>query len=124
MKKETIKKLKKKLEEEKRKLENLLSRFSKKNLTIKDDWQTIFPSLKEQKLDLKSDEVEEYINNLPVEYALETRLRDINHALEKIKNRTYGICERCKKPISLNLLNVFPESKYCKNCLKELRKEK
>ncbi len=40
------------------------------------------------------------------------RIRDIDEALERIRNSTYGICELTKKPISKKRLNAKPWAKY------------
>ena len=61
-------------------------------------------------------EVEEYVNLLPVEYSLETRLRDVKDALQKIKEGKYGVCEGCKKPISKERLKAVPEARLCLKC--------
>ena len=43
-------------------------------------------------------------------------LKEIEAALKKIKNGTYGKCERCKKPIEIKRLEVKPEAVYCLKC--------
>ena len=47
------------------------------------------------------------------------RLADIDSALKKIKNGKYGVCEKCKKEISLKLLKIDPESRMCQECKKK-----
>jgi RNA polymerase-binding transcription factor DksA len=64
----------------------------------------------------ESDEAEEMGNQLAVAEDLKKRLEDIVEALEKIKNGGYGICEKCKKEIELEILEIDPESRLCKNC--------
>ena len=71
-----------------------------------------------------ADEVEEYDARLPVEFALELRLRDINLALEKIKKaakgrRSYGKCEKCGKKIKEKRLKIYPEARLCMKCQKK-----
>ena len=43
---------------------------------------------------------------------LETQLAEVRHALEKFNLGTYGICERCGRPIPLARLRVVPEARY------------
>ncbi|MBI2069698.1 MAG: TraR/DksA family transcriptional regulator [Elusimicrobia bacterium] len=43
-------------------------------------------------------------------------LMQIDEALRRIENKTYGICDQCKKPIPLKRLRVLPYSRYCMNC--------
>jgi len=48
-----------------------------------DNWQTRYPNVAGEGWEEEADEVEEYENLLPVEHALEIKLRDVNLALEK-----------------------------------------
>jgi len=41
-----------------------------------------------------------------------SRLREIDEALERIKNRTYGICLATNEPISMDRLLAKPWAKY------------
>ena len=51
---------------------------------------------------------------------LESReLAQVERALEKIRNGTYGICEGCGKKIQLARLNALPYSTYCIECQRE-----
>jgi RNA polymerase-binding transcription factor DksA len=43
---------------------------------------------------------------------LQASLDEVEHALEKVANGTYGICERCGRPIPLARLRVLPEARY------------
>jgi DnaK suppressor protein len=43
-------------------------------------------------------------------------LREIDDALEKLKEGTYGICEICGKPIGLRRLKVMPSARLCVDC--------
>lgn len=46
----------------------------------------------------------------------------VRGALEKMHKGTYGFCDRCKEPIVLARLKYVPQTKYCINCEKILRK--
>ena len=120
MKKKLIDELKLKLEKEKEIIEKELEKFAKRNPKIKGDWQTVFPQFgtHTSEQDENADEVEEYVTELPIEYSLESRLKDIEEALEKIKKNKYGTCEKCKKAISIQRLNACPEAKLCRKCQK------
>lgn len=112
--------LKKKLEKEKETLERLLSSFASRSKRVPEDWKTNFPQFTE-KLEESCEEVEEYLNLLPVEHRLELKLLDIERALKKIKKgRTYGICERCGQKIERERLLLVPEAKYCRGCIKNI----
>lgn len=52
------------------------------------------------------------------------RLQEVDEALDRIENHTYGTCEECGGPISLKRLEVRPVAKYCVPCLTSLEKGK
>jgi DnaK suppressor protein len=52
------------------------------------------------------------------------RLQEVDEALDRIANGTYGICEECGGPISLKRLEVRHVAKYCVPCLTKLEKGK
>ena len=43
-------------------------------------------------------------------------LQKIDHALEKIKEGTFGVCEQCGEPISLKRLEARLETTLCIRC--------
>jgi DnaK suppressor protein len=43
-------------------------------------------------------------------------LREIDTALTKLKEGTYGICELCGKPVGLKRLKVVPSARLCIKC--------
>jgi RNA polymerase-binding transcription factor DksA len=48
--------------------------------------------------------------------SLRETLGDIDNALEKIDTGTYGICERCGKPIGEDRLAAMPMARLCIQC--------
>ncbi|MEK9154480.1 MAG: TraR/DksA C4-type zinc finger protein [Patescibacteria group bacterium] len=106
--KKNIEQFKKQLEKEKKGIEEKL----KKYVGMPDFGSDVDP-------DQETDESEEYGNRLSVAQTYKNRLADINSALKKAKNGNYGVCEKCKKEISLDLLKVDPESRLCKECKKK-----
>jgi len=48
---------------------------------------------------------------------------DIDAALKRIEDKTYGICDKCKKHIVKSRLNALPHAKYCCKCKETLEKE-
>jgi len=120
MNKKLIEELKVKLEKEKADIEKELEKFAKKDDKIKGDWNTVFPRFNggesgSAALEKAADEVEEYSTLLSIEHSLETKLQNINLALDRIKKGKYGICEKCKKEISEERLRAFPEATTCNN---------
>ena len=43
-------------------------------------------------------------------------LQEIDYALGKIDDRTYGICEMCEEEIGVERLKVKPQARYCIVC--------
>jgi len=72
--------------------------------------------------DLASDERDREIN-----FILNARERDkllaIDEALQRIKDKTYGICESCEGEIQLGRLKVLPFTRLCVRCQEENEKE-
>lgn len=122
MDKKLLQELNSRLEKEKKNLEEQLQTLAEKDKKLPGDWDTKYPRLNggvgSSALEEEADEVEEYATRLPIEYALETKLRDINLALKKIKGGKYGICDNCHKPISQERLNISPETRFCRKCKK------
>lgn len=124
MDKKAIEELKKELEKEKLITEKALEKFAKRDEKVKGDWDTRFPRFDggesgDAALEKAADEVEEYSTLLPLEYNLETQLKDINLALEKIEKGTYGKCENCGKEIGKERLKIHPAARFCMNCEKK-----
>ncbi len=115
------KQLKKNLEKEKIKLIKNLKSFASKDTEMKGNWLTRFPffGINRSHNDENAEKIEEYENLLSIEHTLELRLKDVNSALDKIKNNTYGICEKCKKEIESRRLKIVPEAKLCLKCSRE-----
>jgi len=49
-------------------------------------------------------------------------LKEIEEALDKISEGTYGICEMCEEPIDIDRLKVKPFAKFCISC-REIREK-
>ena len=110
-----LKELENLLLEEKKNLEENLSRISRPLDKTEGDYETAFDELGTDRED-NATEVDQYSDNLPVEAALEQKLQDTILALEKIKNGTYGICENCHKEIGIDRLRANPSAKTCIKC--------
>jgi DnaK suppressor protein len=123
MNKTLLSELKDRLDKEGKDIEKDLKKFARKDKNLKDDWDTRFPRWNGESgssaLERAADQVEEYGNLLSLEYNLETRLRDINLALEKMKKGNYGKCENCQGEIEEARLKVYPAARLCLKCEKK-----
>lgn len=126
MDKKFLEKAKEKLNKEKALLEKELLKFAEKDKTLKGDWDTKFPDIGMETTDDSGEDTakrrEEYERLLPVEYAMENKLQDIETALEKIEKNKYGQCEKCGKKIPEERLAAIPEARFCRDCEIEQKK--
>jgi len=75
------------------------------------------------KLDENAQEIDEYTTNLATDKVLESTLRDIESALERIDNKTYGTCKYCHKPINPKRLLARPVASACVECKTNLQNQ-
>jgi DnaK suppressor protein len=50
------------------------------------------------------------------------KLIEVDEALDRIEDGTFGICEDCGEPIALKRLEVMPNARYCVRCKENLEK--
>lgn len=72
--------------------------------------------------DLASDERDREISFILNDRERE-KLLAIDEALQRIKEKTYGICESCEGEIQLGRLKVLPFTRLCVRCQEENEKE-
>jgi DnaK suppressor protein len=61
-------------------------------------------------------EIYEQERNLTLEQTLKQQLAEVEHALAKFDEGTYGICDTCRKDIALERLQALPQAALCINC--------
>ncbi|MDD4358775.1 MAG: TraR/DksA C4-type zinc finger protein [Candidatus Pacebacteria bacterium] len=117
--KEFLEKQKERLKKEKEDVTKLLSNFAERDKEDAQNWETKYPDMNHSDIDPEDqvDEVEEFVDLLPAEYALEVRLKNVNEALKKIEEGVYGVCENCNRPITVERLEANPSAKKCLDCL-------
>lgn len=114
MDKQTIEKIKADLLEEKKKVTEELAAVSNKGDVAK------FPEYGD-KPDENAQEIGDYTTNLATEKVLESTLKDINGALERIEKGTYGICKYCKQEIGEKRMLARPVASACVSCKEKLQ---
>jgi len=118
-----LEKVKNQLLAEKTKLEEELSRFAHRNpKATKTDYDTDFEDIG-SKEDENAAEVARFSDNLSLENTLEKALRDVEGALKRVEEGTYGICKYCKSEISQERLIARTTSSACIQCKKTLTQE-
>lgn len=73
------------------------------------------------KSDENAQEISEYTTNLATDKVLHSTLRDINNALQRIEDNSYGTCKYCKKPINKKRLQARPVASACISCKTKLQ---
>lgn len=53
---------------------------------------------------------------LALERGLAGHLSEVEHALQKLEQGTYGVCEVCGQPIDMARLEVRPQANLCVSC--------
>lgn len=73
------------------------------------------------KIDENAQEIDEYTKNIATKKVLESSLRDVENALDRIAKGTYGICKYCKKPIGRKRMQARPVASACVTCKTKLQ---
>ncbi len=110
--KSTINRFRKRLEEEKQRLEELIEEYER---------ELEIARLTESSSDRSPDPGNAEASSMKLEYAKELSieqntvdlLRKVEHALERIEAGKYGNCEVCGKPIPVERLEVLPYATLC-----------
>jgi len=107
---------KKRLEDEKRLLENELRSLGRKvSEGNNSDWETTQSDINVLDSDKNesADRIEDFEERVATEGELEARLVDVNKALSKIEKGTYGICEKGDHPIEPERLEANLSARTC-----------
>jgi DnaK suppressor protein len=63
-------------------------------------------------------DVAEQATNFALRHHLEELLKEIERAMGRAERGTYGMCERCGRPIAEERLRVVPSASLCIDCAK------
>ncbi|MFH2063363.1 MAG: TraR/DksA family transcriptional regulator [bacterium] len=107
---------------EKQRLEGELAEISTRNPNADGDFRAEFPKIGDKE-DENAEEVATYSTNLTLEHTLESSLRDVVKALDRIEKGTYGVCKYCNQEISEKRLRARPASSSCVECKKSFKQE-
>ncbi len=111
--KKTIKELETALKEKHAELSKKLQEIA----TLGDDgkWEPKYVD-RARETDVNANEVEDYANEIGVVSVLSRDYTNIEIALKKIADNSYGKCEVCGADIPLERLKVLPEARTCAQC--------
>ena len=112
-----------KLGVEKKLVEEELKKVGRRNPDNPSDWEAVPTDKDVSQADENTvaDSVENYEENLAIVNTLETRYQDIDSALDKIKNCTYGLCDVCSEEIGKDRLEANPSASTCRAHIKYMK---
>lgn len=116
----TIASIKENLIKEKARLENELDNYSRKDYHESDQRGAKFPEYGD-KPDENAQEISEYTATIAEEKLLEDNLEDVEGALKRLEDETYGICKYCHTAINPKRLLARPTASSCIDCKTELQ---
>lgn len=113
MEKAKIEQYKEKLLAEKDRLESELKTVGRINPDNPEDWEPVPGDVNQREADpnKRADNIEEYENNTAILKQLETQLLDVNDALKRIEDGTYGVDENTGEPIAEGRLDANPAAR-------------
>jgi len=117
---ELISTIKKELLARKQQILDTLSDIARSDPHEADNRTSKFPEYG-NKPDENAQEISDYTANSASEKVLEKTLSDIDGALQRIENGTYGICKYCGQPISPKRLQARPVASARIKCKTELQ---
>ncbi|MCX5817570.1 MAG: TraR/DksA family transcriptional regulator [Proteobacteria bacterium] len=110
-----------------------LEYFRKRLLKMRDEILTKAKKLKEDSYTLGTDGIQDMADAASNSYNADILmsisnndlklLKDIDNALDKIVNETYGICEECDEKINEKRLEANPVARYCITCKRQMEEK-
>jgi DnaK suppressor protein len=71
----------------------------------------------------EGDEAEQFGAQLGMDKPIKNRLARVREALTKIEQGKFGKCEKCDNDIEEAILEIDPESEFCKACKLKMREQ-
>ena len=106
-----------------------LEKFKKGLLKLKDELHKILESNEDySEAEYSTDEIDlatnliEKMTGFAVSSNFHKNMMDVDEALKRIENNTYGKCLDCDQNIPIKRLQVLPFTKYCIDCQREFEK--
>ena len=104
------------LEAERTRLEELRQDFEDEHLQSESESQNLseLSAAAQHQADLGTETFNRE-RDLSILEQVEAELADVEHALVRLENGTYGTCEACGRPIDEARLEVQPATRFCVN---------
>ena len=111
--------LRSRLESEQRRLDKELEQFIA-NARPSEERREGSPFGKREEEAAESLELEK---RLALEKRIREQLAEVEHALQKFQEGTYGLCDSCGQPIDPARLEALPQASLCLNCKAQQTKD-
>jgi RNA polymerase-binding transcription factor DksA len=102
------------LEAERQRLAELRDGYAMDNLRTESEQESLseLSTAAQHQADLGTETFERE-RDLSILEQVEAELADVEHALERLENGTYGTCEACGRPIDEARLEAQPATRFC-----------
>jgi RNA polymerase-binding transcription factor DksA len=102
------------LDEDKARLEQVRSAFDDEHFTDESERESVaeLSGVDQHPADIGTETFERE-KDLSILENVEAELADIEHALGRLNDGTYGICEACGRPIDDERLEAMPATRFC-----------
>jgi len=102
------------LDEERTRLEGVRDAFAVEHLDDEDESESIseLSALDQHQADIGTETFERE-KDFSILERVEAELNDVEHALRRIDDGTYGTCEACGRPIEEERLEAVPAARLC-----------
>ena len=104
----------KRLDEEQARIEGLREDFLQEGLTSESEQESLseLSSVDQHQADTGTETFNRE-RDLSILESLEAELADVEHALQRLEDGTYGTCEACGRPIDDSRLEALPATRFC-----------
>jgi len=116
----TLNEIKENLLKTKKQILKDLGDLSRKDSHDVDNYSAKFPEYGD-KPDENAQEIGEYSTTVVTEKVLEDTFADIEKAITRIDNGTYGVCRYCGNLINIKRLQARPTASSCVDCKSKLQ---
>ncbi len=106
------------LEEERTRLEGLREGFNDLQAESEEASLSELSSLDQHQADVGTETFNRE-RDLSILERVEAELADIEHAMRRLDEGSYGTCEACGKPIGDERLEALPAARLCMNCKRQ-----
>lgn len=102
------------LDEERARLEGIREGYDEEGLTTESESENLaeLSAADQHQADIGTETFERE-RDLSILEQVEAELADVEHALHRLDNGTYGTCEACGQPIGDDRLEALPAARFC-----------